>query len=37
MPFKSKGQMKAMFAKGGKTAKTAKQWAKKYGAPKKNR
>lgn len=33
MPFKSKRQMKAMFAKGGKAAAVAKRWAKKYGVP----
>jgi hypothetical protein len=33
MPFKSKAQMKAMFAKGGKSAATAKRWVKKYGVP----
>lgn len=32
-PFKSKKQMQAMFAKGGKAAKTAKAWAQKYGVP----
>lgn len=32
-PFKSKKQFKAMMAKGGKTAKTAKAWAHKYGVP----
>lgn len=33
MPFKNKAQMKAMFAKGGKSAKTAARWVKKYGVP----
>lgn len=33
MPFKSRKQMKAMFAKGGKSAKVARQWARKYGVP----
>lgn len=33
MPFKSRAQMKAMFAKGGKSAKTAKKWVSKYGVP----
>lgn len=33
MPFKSKAQMRAMFAKGGKSAKTAAAWVRKYGAP----
>lgn len=32
MPFKSAKQRRAMFAKGGKTAKVARRWAKKYGA-----
>lgn len=32
MPFKSAAQRKAMFAKGGKSAATAKRWAGKYGA-----
>lgn len=32
MPFKSKKQMKFMFAK---HPKIAKRWAKKYGTPKK--
>jgi hypothetical protein len=32
MPFKSKAQMRAMFAKGGKSAATAKRWVK-YGVP----
>lgn len=35
MPFKNKRQMSAMFAKGGKSAKAAKRWVKKYGVPKK--
>jgi hypothetical protein len=25
--------MRAMFAKGGKSAKTARRWARKYGVP----
>jgi hypothetical protein len=33
MPFKSRKQAKAMFAKGGKTAKVARRWARKYGVP----
>jgi hypothetical protein len=34
MPFKGgKAQMRAMFAKGGKAAKVARQWVKKYGVP----
>lgn len=33
MPFKNRKQMKAMFAKGGKSAATAHAWAKKYGVP----
>lgn len=28
MPFKNRAQMRAMFAKGGKSAATAKQWVK---------
>lgn len=32
MPFKSAAQRRAMFAKGGKSAATARRWAKKYGA-----
>lgn len=35
MPFKSQKQMKAMFAKGGKSAEAAKKWIKKYGKPRK--
>jgi hypothetical protein len=35
MPFKGgKRQMRAMFAKGGKSAKVARQWAHTYGVPK---
>jgi hypothetical protein len=34
MPFKSAAQAKAMFAKGGKSAKVAHRWAHKYGIPK---
>jgi hypothetical protein len=34
MPFKSRAQARAMFAKGGKAAKVARRWAKKYGVPK---
>ena len=38
MPFiGGRRQMKAMFAKGGKAAKTAHRWAKKYGVPKTER
>lgn len=33
MPFKSKKQMRAMFAKGGKSAKVARRWVNKYGVP----
>jgi len=33
MPFKNRRQMRAMFAKGGKSAATAKRWARKYGVP----
>jgi hypothetical protein len=33
MPFRSKAQMKAMFAKGGKTARIARDWVRKYGVP----
>ena len=33
MPFKSRKQAKAMFAKGGKSASTARTWAHKYGVP----
>lgn len=34
MPFKGgRRQMRAMFAKGGKSAAAAKRWAKKYGVP----
>jgi hypothetical protein len=33
MPFRSKAQMKAMFAKGGKSARVAKAWVRKYGVP----
>ncbi len=33
MLFKSKAHMRAMFAKGGKSARTAARWAKKYGVP----
>lgn len=33
MPFKSKAQMRAMFAKGGKSAKAARKWVRKYGVP----
>jgi hypothetical protein len=32
-PFKSKKQMQAMMAKGGKAKATAKKWAHKYGVP----
>lgn len=32
MPFKSAAQRRAMFAKGGKSAATARKWARKYGA-----
>lgn len=32
MPFKNAGQRRAMFAKGGKSARTARRWASKYGA-----
>lgn len=32
MPFKSAAQRRAMFAKGGKSAATARRWARKYGA-----
>lgn len=32
MPFKNARQRKAMFAKGGKTAKVARRWARKYGS-----
>lgn len=35
MPFKGgRRQMRAMFAKGGKSAAAAKRWVKKYGVPK---
>jgi hypothetical protein len=37
MPFKSRAQMRAMFAKGGKSAETARRWAHKYGTPKRKR
>lgn len=33
MPFKNRSQQKAMFAKGGKSAKAARRWTKKYGTP----
>lgn len=33
MPFKSRKQMRAMFAKGGKAREAAKRWVKKYGIP----
>lgn len=33
MPFKSRKQMRAMFAKGGKSATTARRWVRKYGVP----
>lgn len=35
MPFKSRAQAQAMFAKGGKSAETARRWAHKYGVPRK--
>jgi hypothetical protein len=33
VPFRNKAQMKAMFAKGGKSAKVARRWVKTYGVP----
>lgn len=32
MPFKNARQRRAMFAKGGKSARTARRWARKYGS-----
>lgn len=35
MPFKGgKRQMRAMFAKGGKSAAAARRWIRNYGKPK---
>lgn len=33
MPFKSRRQARAMFAKGGRSAQVARRWARKYGVP----
>lgn len=34
MPFQSPEQMRAMFAKGGKSAQAARRWLRVYGPPK---